>query len=124
MRRLILGIFLLFSCNLLSQEVQFKSTDVVIGSDTCDISPTVEIFKINLTDYIFVYTIMKDGLILYSKKSNILEYTVNNGIVKFKTNNFNFELHINSNNCELIDLDDTTLKWLGDCCIDFSIMLR
>lgn len=124
MRRLILVIFLLFSCNLLSQEVQFKSNEIVIGSDTCDISPNVEIFKINLTDYIFVYTIIDDGIIVHSKISKINSYQAERGVVNFKTNNFNFELRINSNNCELIDLDDTTLKWIGDCCIDFSIMLR
>lgn len=124
MRGLILSIFLVFTFNVNSQEIQFKSSELMIDSDYYNVSPIVEIFKINLTDYYFVYTVISEGLILHSIKSKIYEYTVENGVVRFKVDDFDFELHIYSDNCLIFDVDDPCLIWFGNCDIDFSIMLR
>jgi hypothetical protein len=110
--------------NVKAQEVQFISEDVSIDDNLYNIEPAVEIFKINLTDNYYLYTVIDEGLIVYSYKSKIHEYSVNNGIVNFIVDDFHLELHINSDNCILYNINDSGLKWIGTCNIDFSIMLR
>lgn len=124
MRGLILSILLIFTLNVKSQEIQFRSNEILIDGDYYDIFPVIEIFKINLTDYYFIYTVIDNGLIVHSIKSKIHEYTVENGIVSFTVDNFNFELHVNSNDCLIFDINNPCLIWFGTCSIDFTIMLR
>jgi hypothetical protein len=110
--------------NVKAQEVQFISNEILIDGKSYDIKPAVEIFKINLTDNYYLYTLIDAGLIVYSYKSKIHKYTVENGIIDFIVDDFHFELHINSENCEIFEVNDRDLKWIGNCDIDFSIMLR
>lgn len=123
--RLLLFISLFCLTHSLSQEVQFKSHEVIINDESYDIFPLEEIFVVNLTDSCFVYTLIKDGMMLYSMKQKINEYSIDNGMVNFKTKVFDFELHINyQESCLIFDVDDPCLKWLGTCSIDFNTMLR
>jgi hypothetical protein len=124
MRGLILSILLIFTLNVKSQEVQLLSNEVYIDGTIYNIEPNIEIFKINLTDSLYVYTVIEKGIILYSYKSKIYEYNIENGVVLFTTDDFNLRLKINKNNCELSDIRDEGLIWTGECSIDFSIMLR
>lgn len=124
--RFLFLITIVFSLSFVfSQEIQLKTNKINIDDKHFEIFPLEEIFIINLTDNYFVYTLMNEGLILHSIKSRIYNYQINKGVVIFFTDYFNFELRINNkNDCEIFELNDESLKWIGDCCIDFSVMLR
>ena len=121
------GLIILFMCliflNIKSQEIQIISTDIVIDNKEHNILPHYELFTINLTNNYYIYQLMNDGIILYSYESKIHKYTVENGIVNFIVDDFYLELHVNSNSCVFFDINYSRFKWIGNCSIDFSIML-
>lgn len=124
MKLILILLFLVSTLNVKSQEIQLVSNEVFIDGLIYNIEPNIEIFKINLTDSLYVYTVIEDGIILYSYKSKIYKYTINNGVVLFTVSGFNLKLKIYKNTCELSDVNDEGLIWVGLCSVDFSTMLR
>lgn len=123
MKILLILLTILLSINLNAQEIQFKANQLVIDGDTTEIDK-IYLFKINLSDKLFLETYMDVSNLLYSKKSRIYKEHVENGVVYFETPDFKYQFYIFREHGELILEEDSGLKWIGKYNIDFSLMLR
>lgn len=118
MKKLLFLLVLFITGITYSQKVSMSADKVIIDNDTIQTLEHLNIFKINLTDEIFLYTLFQGSELLLSDKTYINQVIFGDGKTQFITDDdISYTLEIYNGVCYLTS---DGITWIGECEVDFS----